>query len=220
MKSECHFLTNISVISPCQMFTAGLKSLVSETFSICDVVWASRTLFFADKQFDSSADILVFYLSTQSIDVERSIILLARIRKCYPDLMIIVTMEDCIAYLVYKLKLLSVNTIISQKADLSEWGGLINLALKGQGGCCQRVSQAIEMAPEVSSLKCNELIMLSHIANGMPLKNVADLMSREIKTVIARRLNAMRKLGIHNYAELIALKGIIANESARLAAKQ
>lgn len=220
MKSECNFKTNIALISPCQMFTTGLRRLISDNFPACHVAWASGALLFAEKQLDSNVDLLVFSLSSQSGDVEKSIQLLSRIRKCYPDLMIVVTIEDCIAYLIFSLKLLNISTIISQKAALNEWGGLINLTLKGQGGYCQLVTEAIAMAPDVNLLKRKELILLSQIANGMPLKNVADLMSRDVRTIMARRLNAMRKLGVHNYAELVALKSIIANENSMLAAKQ
>ncbi|CAI1646880.1 Transcriptional activator protein BglJ [Serratia fonticola] len=219
MKNTHHFTTNITLISQCQMFTAGLKHLITGNVSVCHVTGAPGTLFLSEKTWDKKVDLMIFSLSTQSVDVEQCIQFLGRIRKHHPNLMIVVAIEDCMAYLIASLRFLNVNTIISQKAMLNEWRELINLALKRQGGYCQLVNRAMDMAPEVNSLKRKELIILDHVANGMPLKNVADLMSRGVKTITAKKLNAMRKLGINNYAELIALKSIIANANSKLAEK-
>lgn len=213
MKSECHIPTNVALVSSCNMFKTGLKNFLGDKVGACNLVWTTESLPLAEERLDKNIDIFIFSWPTHSSDLTKGIELLGKIRKRYPELMIMVIIEDCIAYLISSLKLLSIDTIISQKATLKEWQRLINLAQEGQGGCCQLVAKTIDMAPDVDSLKRNEFILLSYIANGVSMQNVADLMCREIKTIKVRKSNAMRKLGIHNYAELVALKSILIKDN-------
>ncbi|HBE9082899.1 LuxR C-terminal-related transcriptional regulator [Serratia fonticola] len=209
MKSECHIVTNAALVSSCETFKIALKELLGEKSAGCNLVLSTESLFSAEEKCHKDIDLLIFSWPTHPADLVISIELLSKIRERYPNLMIMVMIEDCIAYLISSLKLLKIDTIISQKASLKEWRRLINLAKQGKGGCCQLVAEAVEMAPNVDSMKRNELILLSYIANGIPIKNIADLMCREIKTIKMRKSHAMRKLGIHNYAELVSLKSIL-----------
>lgn len=54
-----------------------------------------------------------------------------------------------------------------------------------------------------------------HVANGVSIQNIANLMFREIKIVKVRNSNEIRRLGILNYAEPVALKGILMKDNLK-----
>ncbi|MNC35089.1 DNA-binding transcriptional activator BglJ [compost metagenome] len=111
---------------------------------------------------------------------------------------------------------MKVNAIISQKASLKEWVLHINLVLKGVRTYSSHVVETMHRTPDFNSLKYDEFSVLSYIAQGVTLENVANLMSRGIKTIEVRRTKGMRKLGMRHYAELIAIKNILKDENFRL----
>ncbi|HVN19864.1 MAG TPA: response regulator transcription factor [Dongiaceae bacterium] len=60
-----------------------------------------------------------------------------------------------------------------------------------------------ELATRKRSLTTRELEVLKLLAEGRTVRSVAEILGLSVKTVDAHKFNLMRKLGIHNKAELV-----------------
>ena len=60
-----------------------------------------------------------------------------------------------------------------------------------------------EMLPRTRILTAREREVLKLLAEGRTVRSVAALLGLSVKTVDAHKFNLMRKLGIHNKAELV-----------------
>ena len=60
-----------------------------------------------------------------------------------------------------------------------------------------------EMASRKRTLTAREREVLKLLAEGRTVRSVAAILGLSVKTVDAHKFNLMRKLGIHNKAELV-----------------
>ncbi len=77
------------------------------------------------------------------------------------------------------------------------------------------IHQGQEVEPSYDRLTDREKQVLKLIAEGRSNKEIAEMLSLSVKTVIAHRANLMEKLDIHNRTELVKYairKGLIAVE--------
>ena len=65
------------------------------------------------------------------------------------------------------------------------------------------LSRVQEMLPRTRVLTAREREVLKLLAEGRTVRSVAALLGLSVKTVDAHKFNLMRKLGIHNKAELV-----------------
>jgi len=75
----------------------------------------------------------------------------------------------------------------------------------GREGVCAEVSEfpAEDMAGRKRILTAREREVLKLLAEGRTVRSVASMLGLSVKTVDAHKFNLMRKLGIHNKAELV-----------------
>ena len=66
-----------------------------------------------------------------------------------------------------------------------------------------RPDAASQMPPRKRPLTAREREVLKLLAEGRTVRSVAQMMGLSVKTVDAHKFNLMRKLGIHNKAELV-----------------
>ena len=66
-----------------------------------------------------------------------------------------------------------------------------------------RPEMGSHVAPRKRALTAREREVLKLLAEGRTVRSVAELMGLSVKTVDAHKFNLMRKLGIHNKAELV-----------------
>jgi two-component system, NarL family, response regulator NreC len=62
---------------------------------------------------------------------------------------------------------------------------------------------ADEFLPRTRSLTAREREVLKLLAEGRTVRSAADVLGLSVKTVDAHKFNLMRKLGVHNKAELV-----------------
>ncbi len=66
-----------------------------------------------------------------------------------------------------------------------------------------RTEATSQMPPRKRALTARECEVLKLLAEGRTVRSVAQMMGLSVKTVDAHKFNLMRKLGIHNKAELV-----------------
>lgn len=66
-----------------------------------------------------------------------------------------------------------------------------------------RPSKASKMSPRAATLTPREREVIKMIAEGRSVKEVANMLGLSVKTVEAHKFNLMRKLRIHNKAQLV-----------------
>ncbi len=67
----------------------------------------------------------------------------------------------------------------------------------------RNVAEWPEVSPRERSLTIRERQVLKLLAEGRTVRSVASVLGLSVKTVDAHKFNLMRKLGIHNKAELV-----------------
>jgi two-component system, NarL family, response regulator NreC len=65
-----------------------------------------------------------------------------------------------------------------------------------------RVKSAVRL-PRFSTLTRRELEILKYLAEGSSVKEIAGILNLSVKTIEAHKFNLMRKLDIHNKAQLV-----------------
>ncbi len=93
---------------------------------------------------------------------------------------------------------------------------LIRLVRGHQSGSAAD-SAAGKTTPSIDRLTAREQEVLRLVAEGNTAKRVAELLGLSVKTVEAHKFNFMRKLNIHNKAQLVAYA--IQNNLLRMSAK-
>jgi len=134
------------------------------------------------------------------------------IRKLRPESrVLILTQYDNREYVFPILKAGAAGYII-KKAAASELVGAIRAVHEGGSFLHPSVAKAVveeyvrgaEAAREgYGSLSDRETQVLKLVAEGHSNKEIADLLSLSVKTVMTHRANVMEKLGIHNRTELV-----------------
>ena len=106
----------------------------------------------------------------------------------------------------------------------------LRAVMAGQRHLCARASarvvrsylgEQLQVAPLVSGVTGREREILAMIASGQSNKRIALTLNRSVKTVEKHRANVMRKLGLHNIADVtrFALQsGLLSQETATGAA--
>lgn len=213
IKKEANVITNVALISSCEMFKTGIKGLLSEKLAACHVAWDCNSIISTESRLNKNINLLILSLPTHPLEMGDSIAILKEVRIANPRMIIVVVIESCISYLIASLKSLKVNAIISHKASLKEWFLHIAIALKGNKTYSHHVVESVRLAPDLSSLKYDELVVLSYLSQGVAINHIVNLMSKGIKTIEVKRARGMRKLGMHHYADLIAIKNILRDEN-------
>jgi DNA-binding NarL/FixJ family response regulator len=136
------------------------------------------------------------------------------IRKRRPETKVIfLTMYDDEDYLFegmesggsgYVLKDSAASQLVSAIRDVSRGGNYLSPKMLSQfvGDFRFRMKAALP-APRFSSLTPREREILKFLAEGQSVKEIACTLNLSVKTIEAHKFNLMRKLDIHNKAQLV-----------------
>ena len=102
-----------------------------------------------------------------------------------------------------------VRGFVSKDAPLSELENALRCFLNGDIYLSQRMQEYLLMPPiadslvnPIDSLSDRELEVVEYVITGMELKEIAEILKRDITTVSTYRRRAYQKLGVHNIIEL------------------
>ncbi len=100
----------------------------------------------------------------------------------------------------YALRQTSAEDLVEmvKRAHSAEKGALREIPRKGRGEWATE-----ELLPRKHVLTAREREVLKLLAEGRTVRSVAGVLGLSVKTVDAHKFNLMRKLGIHNKAELV-----------------
>ena len=141
---------------------------------------------------------------------------ISEIKKQYPDTKIItLTVHNTEEYIHAALKA-GANGYVLKDASLTELTVAIRSVLKGKHylspsisdkiiECYLQGKESVERTSELGVLTLRERQILKLIAEGHKNKEIANYLCISLKTVETHRSNLMKKLDLHNVADLTAL---------------
>ncbi len=131
---------------------------------------------------------------------------LSQLKKSWPtdDLKIVVitasSTEDVLAEFVDQ----GVNAIVSKKEDTNIIVGAVDAVLRGEYYISDELASQIKRVSQMKQLTSRERQVIRLIAKGLQNKAISRIMGIATKTVDAHRTKLMKKLGLHNAAEVIS----------------
>jgi DNA-binding NarL/FixJ family response regulator len=143
-------------------------------------------------------------------------------RRCPEAQVLVLTMYDSEEYVREALSA-GAQGYVLKDSTRSELIQAMRAVLAGQRHLCPRASARVvrsylgepePLAPLASGVTARERQILGMIAAGLPNKRIARELGRSVKTIEKHRANLMRKLHLHNLADItrFAMKSGILNE--------
>ena len=202
------------------IFREGLRALLSSYSQYTVISEAEDGNDVIHKVKDNPPDLLLLDLSMPKMNGQGVIKVL---KKRFPELKILVlTIHDTEDYIHAALEA-GANGYVLKDANYSELDMAIKAVLKGQTflgpGASEKVveqylsqTKSTKITPLWDTLTPREREHLKLIAEAYTNKRIAEYLCISVKTVEKHRANLMRKLNLHNSAELTAFaieKGLI-----------
>jgi two-component system response regulator NreC len=193
------------------LFRQGIKTLLAAESDLEVVGEAADAATAADKASELKPDIVLLDIGMpgpSSFEVAR------QIRRSRPDTKVVfLTMYDDEDYLLecmevgangYILKDSPATQLASALRDVFRGGSYLSPKMLSQlvNDFRTRVKGSDQL-PRFASLTPREKEVLKMLAEGNSVKEVATRLDLSVKTVEAHKFNLMRKLGIHNKAQLV-----------------
>ncbi|WP_025120529.1 MULTISPECIES: LuxR C-terminal-related transcriptional regulator [unclassified Serratia (in: enterobacteria)] len=194
----------VVVVSPCCFFQAGIWTLLT-THSLSRV-WHCQKIAEAQRYLAAQpVDMVVMSLHIgQQADLLLALRFIQQVRLSFPGVVLMVTLDVPIPYLVTRLCRLGVRHILRLGQPLGLWQAQLRQMLLGEGS---RVGSDLPGCDE-ETLSMAERQVVEYLIQGKTLAEIAALTSRSIKTISTQKGQAMHKLGIRHYAQLIAVQSI------------
>jgi DNA-binding NarL/FixJ family response regulator len=193
------------------LFRQGVKTLLSAEPDMEVVGEASNGTEAAEKAAELRPDLVLMDIGMpgpSSFEITR------HIRRNHPDTKVLfLTMYDDEDYLVegmevggggYVLKDSPSSQLVSAVRDVNRGGSYLSPRMLSQlvDDFRTRIKSA-DRVPRFSTLTPREKEVLKMLAEGNSVKEVACQLNLSVKTVEAHKFNLMRKLDIHNKAQLV-----------------
>lgn len=141
------------------------------------------------------------------------IVMFERLKRCYPDLKIIVLTVLKNPAILARIKAGPVDAILNKEGSLDDICRAIASVTSGQRYLGASVIAALADADaarqqRILALSMREIEILRMYLDGMPMTRIAAATHRSIKTVSNQKQSALRKLGCTNDMELFQLKAL------------
>ncbi|HTV84036.1 MAG TPA: response regulator transcription factor [Dyella sp.] len=131
--------------------------------------------------------------------------LIAFIRRHYPDLRIVVLTGIEKLALIRSLMVYGVNAILSKTDDMSHLRAAVQATRIGRRYHSPSIASTLRALPPAGNyprLSQRESEVIALYVGGASISAIADKMKRSKQTISTQKVNAMRKLGIDNDADL------------------
>ncbi|MFV8866781.1 helix-turn-helix transcriptional regulator [Serratia fonticola] len=198
----------VAVVSPCQMVRIALPALFSQCS--CKLSWQSENYQeqVLQQLLEYPVDLLIISLHIYQPDLLQAIRLIQRLQAMYPKPRLIVTIDVDIPYLVSRLRDWGIDKVIALRLPLADWHKQLHLndgseipSLIEQPPGCRQLIKLVSLSPM-------ETRIMYYFLEGFSLSEISGLMMRSIKTISGQKSRALHKMGIRNYAQLVALKPV------------
>ncbi|WP_447877581.1 LuxR C-terminal-related transcriptional regulator [Serratia fonticola] len=202
-------ITSVALVSPCKMIHSAMHVLFNNprfTLTWQFEGYEKETLIQLAKY---PVDFLFLTLHTHWVDLLHGIHLIKVVKMTYPNIRLIVVMDDPIPYLVSCLQHYRVDQIIDMRMSLANWQRLSLLT------CTKKLKEFIELSQQYQEvgkktrLTVMELCVIRYLVQGFSISEIATLVQSKVKTVHHQKARAMQKIGINNYAQLIAVRSVL-----------
>ena len=193
------------------LFRQGVKTLLSAAPGMEVVGEAGHSAEAIDKAAELKPDIVLMDVSMPGLSAFEAT---RQIRKNRPETKVLfLTMYDDEDYLAecmeagasgYVLKDSPSEHLITAISDVHQGGSYLSPRMLSHlvDDFRSRVKSAIRL-PRFGSLTRRELEILKFLAEGNSVKEIACTLNLSVKTIEAHKFNLMRKLDIHNKAQLV-----------------
>ncbi|HTW57876.1 MAG TPA: response regulator transcription factor [Terriglobales bacterium] len=92
---------------------------------------------------------------------------------------------------------------VVERTSAEELAEMVRLACRGSGMLMREMPRRAGDSPRKGGLTAREHEVLKLLAEGRTVRSAAVVLGLSMKTVDAHKFNLMRKLGVHNKAELV-----------------
>lgn len=202
-------VSSVALVSPCQMLHAATRALINNSSS--SLAWhsehyAPQTLL---QILEHPVDLLILSLHVHQADLLHGMRLIKTLQFSHPTIRLIVVLDVNIPYLVSRLQDWGVKKVINMGLSLAGWRTLLQVACHNT--ICRPdewpdETQAIGRIPRLSP---KESRVIGYLLEGFSIPEIAALMQRSTKTVSQQKGRALHKMGVSNYAHLVAIGSVL-----------
>lgn len=192
----------------------GLKSCLEKHLELSVVAQASNSTELFEALAQQHIDVVITDYTMPGGKYQDGIVMLDRLRRCYPDIKVIVLTLLRNPALLARIADAPVDAILNKEGEIGEIALAVSRVKAGFRYFGSTVTTALEKMdmslggqPTVS-LSPRELEVLRMFLQGMPMKSIAEETFRSIKTISNQKQSAMRKMGCANDAELFQLHAL------------
>ena len=204
-------MTKVMLADDHTLFRQGMKTLLSAEPNIEVVAEAANGNDAVEKAAEASPDVVLMDIGMPGLS---SFEATRQIKKQRPECKVLfLTMYDDEDYLVegmevgasgYVLKDSPALQLIAAIAEVRQGGSYLSPRMLAQLVDDFRSRQnSTSRTPRFSTLTTREREVLKVLAEGQSVKEIASDLNLSVKTIEAHKFNLMRKLDIHNKAQLV-----------------
>ena len=190
------------------LILAGIRSLIEKITPRCDVVaeaYSVSDLFILLKQ--QPCDLLITDFSMPGDSRSDGLIMVQQLRREYPNMAIIVLTQLHNNAILQALLQCGISGLILKKTVITELSEAIRKVLLGHTYVGKSVKTLLTEAgisrhTEITPLTPKESEVVRLLASGMSVTQVAEHLSRSVKTISTQKKSAMMRLGLQSDSEL------------------
>lgn len=205
----------VAVVSKCAMSKLGVESLLNDWRFTCQSVPSFllmseiKSLLLTDVP-----DVIVITVQFYHSDIHDVVELIRLVKQSYPEIKIVVMLDVYIECMVHHFLAMGVQGVTGLNQSLGEFEAFF---LRIAGGCTCYSNDTESLADLLSlrysfslALSDSESRVLNCLLAGYSVNTSAVLLSKSKKTIASHKASAMKKLGLKNYSQLVAVRTLLA----------
>lgn len=202
-------VSSVALVSPCQMLHAATRALINNSSST--LAWhrehyASHTL---QQILEHPVDLLILSLHVHQADLLHGMRLIKTLQFSHPTIRLIVVLDVSIPYLISRLRDWGVSKVINMGLSLAGWKTLLQVSSHSKTYHPDESPEETQSLDRKPRLSPKELRVIGYLLEGFSIPEIAALMQRSTKTVSQQKVRALHKMGVSNYAHLVAIGSLL-----------